>query len=142
MHTLKNPAMGIALYAAVAVALLGGIGVTLAAIVNTAITSEPSVRAKLPLDARIESAREVRMALAKPVPRAQPLPPITAKVNSPAPKVVAARQVPKPNQQVAMQRARQAFARLAPLSQSQRRLWACCHSGGKGTAQFRFSRSF
>jgi hypothetical protein len=114
MHTLKNPAMGIALYAAVAVALLGGIGVSLAAIVNTAITSEPSVRAKSPLDARIESAREVRMALAKPVPRAQPLPPITAKVNRPAPKVVAARQVPKPNQQVAMQRAHQAFVRLAP----------------------------
>jgi hypothetical protein len=111
MSALKNTAAGLAIYVAVAVLLLGGIGVSLAALVNTAITAEPSVRAKSPLDARIESAQEVRLALAKPIPGPDPLPPITAKVKRPASRV-AARRASRPNQELAMERAHQVFARM------------------------------
>jgi hypothetical protein len=111
MTAFKIPAAGLAIYAAVAVALLGGIGVSFAAIVNSAVVSEPPVKVRSPLDARIESAREVRLALAKPLPAPDPLPPITAKVHRPAPKV-AARPTTKPSEARAMEGARQVFAKI------------------------------
>jgi hypothetical protein len=111
MRSLKHQAAALAVYAAVPTVLVGGIGVSLAAILNTAVVSEPTAKIKSPLDARIESAREVREALAKPIPAPEPLLPITAKVSRPSPKL-ATRPAPKQNREVAMQQARQLFARV------------------------------
>jgi hypothetical protein len=104
---------GLLMYAAVALTLVGGIGAGAAAIVKaaSAIHQQSSSRTKSPLESRIESAREIREALAKPVAHPQPLAPITAKLANPAAKV-AARPAPRRNTDVAMTQARQAFAQI------------------------------
>lgn len=102
----KVPLAGLALYMVVAATLVCGIGGAIAAIVNTAVTSEPSARIKSPLDLRVENAREVKMALAKPVTGPPPLPPITH-ARRPKTKVASRR-----SQQAAMQRSRQIFANM------------------------------
>jgi hypothetical protein len=53
-------------------------GIGLAVVVKTAAgLSQPAAREKTLLDLRIESSREIREALAKPVAGPEPLPPIT-----------------------------------------------------------------
>ena len=111
MTNQKHPLAALAVYGVVAFTLMGGIGLGVAAIATTAVVSSPSVQDKTALQLRIESAREVREALAKPVPAPAPLPPITAKLERPVPKV-AARPAPQRNPEYAMRQARQAFASI------------------------------
>ena len=49
-----------------------------------------SEREKTILDERIANAREIKAALSKPIPRPEPLPPVTAKRSNPVPAPVAA----------------------------------------------------
>jgi hypothetical protein len=49
-----------------------------------------SERERTILDERIANAREIKAALSKPIPRPEPLPPITAKRSNPVPAAVAA----------------------------------------------------
>jgi hypothetical protein len=65
------------------------------------------------LDQRIDSAREIRAALAKPLPRSEPLPSITARVTH----VVGSRVVAsKVDRRKLMDEARGAFASIEPSS--------------------------
>ena len=100
------------MYVAVAGTLLGGIGVALT-VVTSSVASEPSVtRVKTPFEIQLDTAREVRDALAKPIPTPQPLPQITAKPEKPIAKVAARSVPPKRNTEVAMRESRQAFASI------------------------------
>jgi hypothetical protein len=49
-------------------------------------TSQQTVRAKTPLEVRVDSAREIRQILARPIPGPEPLPAISTKVSGPIPK--------------------------------------------------------
>jgi hypothetical protein len=114
--TQRNILTATVIYGAVAFTLIGGIGISLATIV-TAVKSAPVVQAKTPLQVQIESAREVREALARPVLAPDPLPPITAKLERKLEKPVlkvAARPAPQRNREYAMRQAHQAFANMGP----------------------------
>ena len=108
----------LSVYLTVMAALIGSIGVALA-MLGGAVVSEPSPRAKSSFEIQLESAREIREALAKPIPQPERLTPITAK---PA-KVAAARAAPKrQNADVALRQSRQAFAHIdqpSPRQQSE-----------------------
>jgi hypothetical protein len=113
MTTSKSAVIGPFVYAAVAFSLVGGMGATVAAIVNTTPAPQgASVRTKSPLELRVESAREVREALAKPIVQPEPLPPITAKLAKPVTKLAVARPAPRRNDEVAMMQAKQAFVHI------------------------------
>jgi hypothetical protein len=69
------------LYVGVIVIALAGIAIGLTAIVKTATRLTQQVqRDQTLLDLRIQSSREIRQALGKPLPPLQPLPPITARL--------------------------------------------------------------
>ena len=71
----------IIMYGAVVGVALGGIAFGLTAVVKAATgLSQQTQREQSLLDRRMESSREIRQALAKPLPRPEPLPPITARV--------------------------------------------------------------
>jgi hypothetical protein len=102
-------------YLTVVAALVGSIGVALA-LVGGSVVSDQSPRVKSPFEIQLESAREIRQALAKPIPQPERLTPMTAK---PA-KVASARTAPKKhNAGVAMRQSRQAFANIDRPSQPQ-----------------------
>jgi hypothetical protein len=108
----RSSISGLIMYVAVAGTLLGGIGVALT-VVTSSVASEPSVtRVKTPFEIQLDTAREVRDALAKPIPTPQPLPQITAKPEKPIAKVAARSVPPKRNTEVAMRESRQAFASI------------------------------
>jgi hypothetical protein len=108
----RSSISGLIMYVAVAGTLLGGIGVALT-VVTSSVASEPSVtRVKTPFEIQLDTAREVRDALAKPIPTPQPLPQITAKPDKPIAKVAARSVPPKRNTEVAMRESRQAFASI------------------------------
>ena len=68
------------------ISLLAGIalvciGLGLTAVVKAASAlSQQTQRERTLLDLRMESSREIRQALAKPLPHSEPLPPITARL--------------------------------------------------------------
>ena len=98
----------LSVYLSVMAALVGSIGVALA-LLGGSVVSEPSPRAKSSFEIQLESAREIREALAKPIPQPERLTPMTAK---PA-KVASARTAPKKhNSDAAMRQSRQAFANI------------------------------
>ena len=98
----------LSVYLAVMAALVGSIGVALA-LLGGSVVSEQSPRAKSSFEIQLESAREIRQALAKPIPQPERLTPMTAK---PA-KVASARTAPKKhNSDAAMRQSRQAFANI------------------------------
>lgn len=111
----RSSVSSLVMYVAVAATLVGGVGVALT-VVTSSVVSQPIVaRAKTPFEIQLESAREVREALAKPIPAPQPLPQITAKLEKPIAKVAARRPLPpKRNTDVAMRESRQAFASIDP----------------------------
>ena len=106
----RSSVLSLSVYVAVAATLVGGTGVALTA-VTISVTSEQSVaRAKTPFEIQLDSAREVREALAKPIPAPEPLPKITAKLEKP---IAASRPLPpKRNTEFAMRESRQAFASI------------------------------
>jgi len=116
----RSSVLSLSVYVAVAATLVGGIGIALTA-VTISVTSEESVaRAKTPFEIQLDSAREVREALAKPIPAPEPLPKITAKLEKPLAKVVATRSAPpKRNTEVAMRESRRAFASIEPSAPPQ-----------------------
>jgi hypothetical protein len=68
-------------YCGVAAALLICSGLSLAFVINAgASLSRTAEIEKTLLDTRVESSREIRQALLKPIPRPEPLGPITAKL--------------------------------------------------------------
>ena len=108
----RSSVSSLVMYVAVAGTLLGGIGVALT-MVTTSVASQQSVtHVKTPFEIQLDSAREVRDALAKPIPTPQPLPQITAKPEKPIAKVAARSVPPKRNTEVAMRESRQAFASI------------------------------
>ena len=111
----RSPVANALVYAAVVATLVGGIGAALAVVSASVVSHESAARTKTPFELQLESAREVRQALAKPIAAPQPLPPITAKLEKPVVKVAAVRPAPpKRNAEVAMRRARQVFASMEP----------------------------
>lgn len=69
------------MYVAVTGVALGGVAFGLTAVVNAATgLSQQTQREQSLLALRMESSREIRQALAKPLPRPEPLPPITARL--------------------------------------------------------------
>jgi hypothetical protein len=105
----------LSVYLAVIAALVGSIGVALA-MLGGSVVSEPSPRAKSPFEIQLESAREIRQALARPIPQPERLTPITAK---PA-KVASARTAPnRHNSDATMRQSRQAFANVDRPGQPQ-----------------------
>ena len=59
------------------------VGLGLTAVVKAASAlSQHTQRERTLLDFRMESSREIRQALAKPLPQPEPLPPITARLSS------------------------------------------------------------
>jgi hypothetical protein len=100
----------VALYAAIAAALVGGIGVGFATVM---LATPQEVRAKTPLEVRVDSAREIRQILARPIPRPEPLPAISTKVNGPVAKVADAKvEPPKRSRPRVRRQAREAFASM------------------------------
>ena len=110
----RSSVLSVAMYLAVAATLVGGIGVALSAVTSSVVSQQSVARAKTPFEIQLDSAREVREALAKPIPAPQPLPRITAKLEKPVAKVVARSVPPKRNTEVAMRESRQAFASIEP----------------------------
>ena len=111
----RSLVLSVVVYAAVAATLLAGMGVALTAVTSSVVSQPAVARAKTPFEIQLDSAREVREALAKPIPAPQPLPQITAKLEKPIAKVAAARPLPpKRNTEVAMRESRQAFASIDP----------------------------
>jgi hypothetical protein len=105
----------LSVYVAVVAALLGSIGIALAVVAGS-VVSEQSPRTKSAFEVQLESAREIRQALARSIPQPERLTPITAKPV----KVATARTAPKKhNSDAAMRLSRQAFARIDEPSQPQ-----------------------
>jgi hypothetical protein len=68
----------VGVYAAVVAALVCSIGIALA-IISGSMVSERAPRAKTAFEMQLENARDIRQALAKPIPQPERLAPITAK---------------------------------------------------------------
>jgi hypothetical protein len=99
------------IYIAVIALLLGGLGVGLVTVVNGAAgLSQAPERDSSVLAQRVQDARDIRAALARPVPHPEPLPPITAR---PA-HAVSAMTASRPARRVLSQQARDAFASDEP----------------------------
>jgi hypothetical protein len=112
MTEARRTLSSVLVYASVVAVLFGGVICALAAMMAFAAgLDQHAERTKSPLELRIESAREVRTALSKPIPASQPLPPITAKLEKPVAKVAAARPA---SRRTAMRQARQLFANVDP----------------------------
>ena len=111
----RSSVSSLVMYVAVAATLVSGIGVALTAVTSSVASQHAVARVKTPFEIQLDSAREVREALARPIPAPQPLPQITAKLEKPITKV-AARSVPlkRTNTEVAMRESRQAFASIDP----------------------------
>ena len=110
----RSSVSSLVMYVAVAGTLVGGIGIALTVVTSSVASQQVVARAKTPFEIQLDSAREVREALAKPIPAPQPLPRITAKLEKPVAKVVARSVPPKRNTEVAMRESRQAFASIEP----------------------------
>ena len=111
----RSSVSSLVMYVAVAATLVSGIGVALTVVTSSVASQHAVARVKTPFEIQLDSAREVREALARPIPAPQPLPQITAKLEKPITKV-AARSVPlkRTNTEVAMRESRQAFASIDP----------------------------
>ena len=108
----RSSVLSVVMYLAVAATLVGGIGVALTAVTSSVVSQQSVARGKTPFEIQLDSAREVREALAKPIPASQPLPRITAKLEKP---IAASRPLPpKRNTDFAMRELRQAFASIEP----------------------------
>ena len=110
----RSSVLSVVMYLAVAATLVGGMGVALTAVASSVVSQQSVARAKTPFEIQLDSAREVRAALAKPIPAPQPLPEITAKLEKPIAKVAARSVPPGRNTEVAMRESRQAFASIEP----------------------------
>ena len=110
----RSSVLSVIMYVAVAGTLVGGIGVALTVVTSSVVSQQSVTRVKTPFEIQLDSAREVREALAKPIPAPQPLPKITAKLEKPIAKVAARSLPPKRNTEVAMRESRQAFASIDP----------------------------
>ena len=81
----------LAIYFGIIGILVAGAGLGLTKIVDASTgMARHSEREKSLLDERLATARNIKQALAKPVPRPEPLAPITAKPEHAAPKLAAA----------------------------------------------------
>ena len=108
----RSSVLSVVMYLAVAATFVGGIGVALTAVASSVVSQQSVARAKTPFEIQLDSAREVREALAKPIPAPQPLPRITAKLEKP---IAASRPLPpKRKTEFAMRESRQAFASIEP----------------------------
>jgi hypothetical protein len=114
MMNNRSSVSSLVMYVAVAATLVGGIGIALTVVTSSVASQQVVASAKTPFEIQLDSAREVREALAKPIPAPQPLPRITAKLEKPVAKVVARSVPPKRNTEVAMRESRQAFASIEP----------------------------
>jgi len=102
------------LYIGVVVLALAGIAFGLTAVVKAATgTLQQTQRERTLLDVRVESAREIRQALAKPVPHPAPLPPVTTRATRALGRTVVASNRHHPQ---LMDVARDAFANMEPVS--------------------------
>ena len=115
----KDTATAFAIHTAVAIALFAGIGFTISALVASSAGTQQTAKAKSPLEVQVASAREIREALARPMPGPEPLPPISSKVNKPTVKVAEAKAEPppKPKRSRIARQAREAFASIEPFQQ-------------------------
>jgi len=81
MSEARNWSKAFLTYCGVAAALVICSGLSLAVVINAgAGLSQTAEIEKTLLDTRVESSREIRQALAKPIPRPEPLGPVTAKL--------------------------------------------------------------
>jgi hypothetical protein len=102
------------LYVAVVGFALASIASALTAVMNAAAgTAQQTQRERTLLDVRMDSAREIRQALARPVPRPAPLPPLPTRVTRAFGSTVAASIM---HQSQLTDVARDAFATMEPVS--------------------------
>ena len=81
MPEVRKCSTALLTYCAVAAALVACSGLSLAMVIGAgAGLSRPAETEKTLLDHRVESSREIRQALLRPIPRPEPLQPITAKL--------------------------------------------------------------
>jgi flagellar basal body-associated protein FliL len=115
----KPKKTALSIYIVVATTVVCGIGVALVMVVASSAGMQQSTKARSPLEAQVASAREIRQALARPIASAEPLPPISSKVNKPTVKVADAKAdpPPKPRRPKIMRQAREAFASIEPFQQ-------------------------
>lgn len=115
----KNNATAFGIYIAVAIALVAGIGVAMAALVVSSAGIQQTAKTKSPLELQVANAREIREALARPIPGPEPLPPISSKVNKPTVKVAEIKPEPpsKPKRPRVVRQAGEAFASIEPFQQ-------------------------
>jgi hypothetical protein len=112
---MQNRSFGtvIGVYAVVVATLIGCIGVAISAIGGSSVGVSSETRAKSAIESQLESAREIREALAKPIPQPERLGPIASKPAKATPKLATARSaVKRSNADVAMKQGRQAFANI------------------------------
>ena len=102
------------LYIGVVGFALASIAFGLTTVVKSTIgTLQQTQQERTLLDVRMESAREIRQALAKPVPHPEPLPPVTTRVTRALGPTVIASNGHHPQ---LMDVARDAFANMEPIS--------------------------
>lgn len=90
---------------------------TVAATVESGPVAESQEQESTRVAAVVQNARAIRAALATPIPRPEPLPPITAKLANPAPRSILAEQKPKKLPKLSME-AMNAMAMDVPRASS------------------------
>jgi len=119
MTGTKDTIRALAIYASVAGVLVGAIGAGAVAIATHAPDKQQAAQERSPLQARLDSAREIKEALARPIPAPEPLGPISSKLKpQPQPlqaKVAEAKlQQPKPKPRRVVPQVREVFASFEP----------------------------
>jgi hypothetical protein len=106
------------LYSLILGTLFTGAALGVSQIRSLDVPAAPRSREKTVLDERITSAREIKLSLAKPMPRLEPLPPITAKAANPTPSKVARVSEDKPRKRGLSPQALNAMAMAPPSAAS------------------------
>jgi hypothetical protein len=102
---------------------LGGLGGAATVLGKATSDSQSQAKTKTVLEVQVESAREIREALARPVAGPEPLPPISSKLSKPETKIAEAKVDPQPKPKrpkvQVVRQAREVFASIEPPPQPQ-----------------------
>jgi hypothetical protein len=118
----RTAGMAFVAYCLVGGLAVGGIGGAAAVFVKARPDPATATKAKTVLELQVESARQIRTALARPVPQPEPLMPISSKINKPESRVVELASQPAQKQKPRLlprrvRHAREAFASIETYQQ-------------------------
>jgi len=116
MTGTEDTLRALAIYASVAGVLIGAFGAGAMVIAAHAPGKEQSMQDKSPLQARLDSAREIKEALARPIPAPERLGPISSKLKPrlQQAKVAELKAPPKPKPRRVAPQVREVFASFEP----------------------------